>query len=488
LGFVTTGIQESTLTVPVDHRTPRVARAAVRKRVTRAQRFLFVFALLTFGLASTYTSVVMLARVTPALFPGKDLTNLGIIKPLALLDTPVLAIKPPGDSSVFNKRINLLILGVDRRPSYGDDGKPLPIPDDENAGHLTDTIMVATIDPVGKSSSILSFPRDMLIEIHTKEFTYDDRINTSFGVGVRNGKTVSAGIDQLKLDMKENFGIEIDHYVVLDFKGVEKLVDAVDGVEVDIPYDLSVGDWYYSDDDRNGRWVSFPSGLNKLDGYHAVAFGRHREYDSDFKRVKRQQLVIKAALSKVFSMQLLNDPLGLYDAYSSTVRTDIPKSKMPGYGALLKDTNGSLATYSLGDPVNGVETMIPYTTPGGAAVQLWEAENVQYWLSQVFTKTAYSNVAVEIQNGYGEDGTVRTAALGRYLKYSRGLSTVSYGPDQVAQPHTTITLYGGAGQVASEIAGWMGIPESEIVTLPKEDSSLPDVVIVIGKDFQVPGG
>jgi LCP family protein required for cell wall assembly len=377
---------------------------------------------------------------------------------------------------------------VDGRPAYGDDGQPLPIPDDENAGYLTDTIMVATIDPVGKTSSILSFPRDMLIEIHTKEFTYDDRINTSYGVGVRNGKSVGAGIDQLKLDMKENFGIDIDHYVILDFKGVEKLVDAVGGVEVDIPYDLSVPNWFYSDDDMNGQWVSFPSGLNKLDGYHAVAFGRHREYDSDFKRVKRQQLVIKAALSKVFSAQLLNDPLGLYDAYSSTVRTDVPKSKMPGYGALLKDTNGRLNTFSLGDPVNGVETMIPYTTPGGAAVQLWEAENVQYWLSQVFTKSAYSNVAVEIQNGYGEDGVVRTAALGRYLAYSKGLSTVQYGPDQPVQPHTTITVYGGAMDTGEEIAGWMNIPASEIKTAEKEDSSLPDVVIEVGKDFKVPGG
>ena len=486
MNAVATRVEESTLTVPVRRPRPR-PRVQVR-HVSAAQRVFFVVALFTFALSSIYSSVALLARVTPALFPGKDLTNLALIRPLAALENPVLKIQPPSDSSVFNKRINLLILGVDRRPAYGDDGKPLPIPDDENAGHLTDTIIVATIDPVGKSSSMLSFPRDMLIEIHTKEFTYEDRINTSFGVGVRNGKSVSAGIDQLKLDMKENFGIDIDHYVVLDFKGVEKLVDVVDGVEIDIPYDLSVGDWYYSDDDRNGRWINFPSGMNKLDGYHAVAFGRHREYDSDFKRVKRQQLVIKAALAKVFSMQLLNDPLGLYDAYSDTVRTDIPKAKMPGYGALLKDTNGKLATYSLGDPVDGVETMIPYTTPGGAAVQLWEPENVQYWLSQVFTKTAYSNVAVEIQNGYGADGAVRSAALGRYLAYSKGLPTVYFGPDQAAQPHTTITLYGGAGDVAGEIAKWMGIPEAEIVTLSKDDSTLPDVLITIGKDFKVPGG
>jgi hypothetical protein len=171
------------------------------------------------------------------------------------------------------------------------------------------------------------------------------------------------------------------------------------------------------------------------------------------------------------------------------VKTDIPRSKFPGYAALLKDTNGRMNTFSLGDPVNDVPTVVGYTTPGGAAVLQWNAENVQYWLSQVFTKSQYSASAVEIQDGYGEDGAVRAAALGRYLAYSKGLPTVYFGPDQAAQPHTTITLYGDDKRsLAEDIAKWMGIPNSEIISLPKDDSSLPDVVIVIGKDFRLPGG
>ncbi|MEO8541102.1 MAG: LCP family protein [bacterium] len=476
-----TRIEESTVTVPVSRSSSR-PRAAARRRVSGTHRLLFVFALITFGLASTYTSLALLARVTPALFPGKDLTNLGIIRPLASLDNPFVTIKAPSDDSVFNKRINLLILGVDKRPNF-------QFEDNGNSGYLTDTIMVATIDPIGKQTSVLSFPRDMLVDIHTKDFTYEDRINTSFGVGVRNGKNIGSGIDQMKLDMKENFGIDINYYVILDFKGVEKLIDALGGIDVDIPYDLSVPEWFYSDDDINGVWVSFPTGMNKLDGYHAVAFGRHREYDSDLKRVKRQQLVMKTALQKVFSMALLNNPFDLWDAYSSTVKTDIPRARFPGYASLLKDTNGRMNTFSLGDPVNDVPTLVGYTTPGGAAVLQWNAENVQYWLSQVFTKSQYSASAVEIQNGYGEDGAVRATALGRYLKYSKGLPTVSIGPDQPVQPHTTITLYGGDKRaLAEDIAKWMSVPESEIITLPKEDSSLPDIVIVVGKDFKLPGG
>ncbi|MCL4240812.1 MAG: LCP family protein [Dehalococcoidia bacterium] len=479
---MTSRVEEARLrSIPERRRTRPRARAAAR--VTGAQRFLFVLALFTFGLASMYTSIALLARVTPALFPGKSLTNLGIIKPLANLDTPLVAIKDPGANSVLNQRINLLVLGVDKRPGWA-------FEDNENSGYLTDTIMVATIDPVADTVSVLSFPRDMWIDIHEGEDVYQRRINDSYGIGVRATGSIKGGVEQLKLDMKENFGIEIKHYVILDFEGVEGLVDAIGGVEVDIPYDLSVPDWYYSNDDVNAMWVSFPPGVNRLDGYHAVAFGRHREYDSDLKRVKRQQLVLEAAMRKAFTLGLLNkNPKDLWDAYAGAVKTDVPYSKFPGYAFALRDTNGKLKTYSLGDPVNDVPTMTPFTTNGGASVLLWNAENVQYWLNQVFTKVAYAEASVEIQNGYGEDGSVRAAALGRYLAYVKGLPTVYYGPDVAVQPRTSVTLYGeGKRDLAEDIAKWMGIDPSAVVVLAKTDTSLPDVVITIGKDFKVPGG
>ena len=474
---MTTGVEEATF--PLRAQRSR-SEAKARPKLSGGQRILFVVSLLIFGLASIYTSVVCLARVYPALFPGRSLLDINI-PVLAQLDRLPLGIGAPNEASVFNQRINLLVLGIDKRPQweYRDQD-----------GYLTDTIMVATIDPLEKTISLLSFPRDMEIEINLPNgFKYEDRINTSYGVGVRAGNKPEAGIKQLETDLKANFGIEINHWVVMDFKGVEKLIDAVGGVEVNIPDDLSVPEWFYSDDDINGVWISFPSGMNKLDGYHAVAFGRHREYDSDLKRVKRQQLVVTAAMNKAFQLGMLNKPLELWDAYSSTVKTDIPRSKMPGYGLLLKDTNGRMKTYSLGDPVNGVDTLSSYTTDFGAAVLNWDHENVEYILSQVFTKAKYSRSNVEIQNGYGGDeGAVRAGALGRYFAYSKGLPTVYYGPDQPVQPETTVTLHGDRFRpLAEDIAGWMNIPESRIKVLPGADSSLPDVLVIIGRDFKIPG-
>ena len=459
---------------------PSAASAPQSRRLSSGlQRILFAVALVTFGLASMYTGVAMLARVYPALFPGKVLFDVPI---LAQLDVIPIGIKTPAESSVFNQRINLLVLGVDKRAG-------LTYQADE--GNLTDTIMIATIDPLQKTVSLLSLPRDMEIDITLPNgFKYEDRINTSYGVGVREGKTPEAGFKQVQGDIKINFGIDIDHWLILDFTGVEKLINAVGGVDVVIPGDLAVPEWWYSNDDVHAIYLAaFAPGPVQLDGYRAVAFGRYRETDSDLKRVKRQQLVVMAALGKVFQLGLLNNPLEIWDAYNSTVKTDIPRSRMPGYGLLLKATSGRIKSFSLGDPVNGLDTVTGYTSYGGAAVLRWNHENVQYILSQVFTKAKYAASNVEIQNGYGgDDGAARAGALGRYLAYSRGLPTVYFGPDQFAQPESTITLYGDTRRpLAEDIAKWMSIPVTNIRSLPRDESSLPDVVIVIGKDFKIPG-
>jgi LCP family protein required for cell wall assembly len=451
------------------------SRPAARARYSRGQRLLFAFSLLTFGLASVYTSVALLSRITPALFPGQTLTsiNIGGRKIGEIIPLP-----HQSKESAFFDPINLLIIGIDNRP--GDTTSP----------GRTDTIMVATIDPIGKTTNVISFPRDMWIDIHLPNGQKtQDRINASYGLGFEmGGRTFEAGARQLKLDIEKDFGIEIDNTVLLDFTGVETLVDAIGGVEVDIPEDLSVPRWWYSNDDLNARYVSFPAGPNALDGYLAVAFGRYRE-DSDFKRVKRQQVVVQAAMQKVFARGILSDWPSLWDAYSSTIETDLSKTKMVGLVPLLKQTGGRMKTFSLADPVDGRQTLRDYTTPGGAAVETWDPDNVQYWLSQAFPKAKYALASVEIQNGYGSGGDIRAAALGRFLAYVKGLPTVALGPDAPAQPGTVIVLYGEDRRaMAEDIAQWMELPPSVIRTQSRNDDALPDVVIVIGRDFKLPGG
>src|SRR5690606_1041975 len=92
--------------------------------------------------------------------------------------------------------------------------------------HRTDAIMVATIDPVTKIANLLSFPRDLYIEQTRPDGSVarEARINESWVVGFERGGSLDASAEQLVRDIKHNFDIEIDNWVMLDFFGVEALV------------------------------------------------------------------------------------------------------------------------------------------------------------------------------------------------------------------------------------------------------------------------
>ena len=360
--------------------------------LSRTRRLLFTLALVSFGLASFYNAAALLTRVYPALFPGRSLVA---TLPLGQL-APTIGIVAPSSQSVFNRRINLLILGIDQRP----DGATL---EPSN----TDTIMVASIEPISHRISLLSVPRDLWVdETFPDHTTTQDRISASWAKGVLSGGSAAAGARQLETDLQNNFGLSIDYWVLLDFRQAEQLFDAVGGVDVDVPPDLAVPKWRYSDDDHTDVYLSFPAGRQHLDGYQAVAFGRYRSTDSDLFRIRRQQLVLTAALSKVLGGDLLTNPLGLWDAYHALVTTNIPEGKLPGFALLLKDAGGSVNTYSLGEPVDGAATVTDWTTPGGASVLLWDAANVEYWLSQAFGPTSETDVKVGVGSSVNLDTPV----------------------------------------------------------------------------------
>jgi len=447
-----------------------------------SQRALFVLALLTFGLASIYTGVATLARVTPALFPGKSLSNLRLV---AALDF-VAPIPEASATGSFTDPIRILVLGVDKRAG-------VEFQDGENGAYLTDVVMVAQLDPITKKITLLSFPRDLVIDIHRDDgFVYGNRINESYSTGVKRGGTREAGIAQVERDLKENFGIDdIDHYAIIDFSGVEGLVDAVGGVTVNIPEDLTVPEWAYSNDDRTVRYLSFPEGEMDLDGYTAVAFGRYRDTDSDLSRIHRQQLVVKAALSKAFTAGVLGrNPTGLWDAYNGLVKTNVPRSLFPGYAGLLESTGGNLETYSLGDPVNETPTVWPGML-GDASVLFSDPDNVRYWLARAFPTTRHPDADVELQNAYGDLtlGNSRTTALGYFLVYAKGMVTVHYGADQPERPDTVVILTRDAQRsAAQDIVGWLGLPPERLLWQPVAagDTATPDILVVVGRDFVIP--
>ena len=452
-------------------RAERLARReAALGAVSPFQRVLFVIALIAFGAASIYTSIFLLAHVSPALFPGKNILNLPGFSPLQSIVTE------PDATSVFNRRINLLIMGIDERPT-----------DPNIAPANTDTLMVASIDPISKQMSLLSIPRDLWVNINLPgQAPYKDRINTSWATGLQAGGTTDAAATQLETDIKDDFGINIDYWVLLNFRGTEQLIDDIGGVDVNIPDDLAVPLSYYSDDDIHAELIQFNPGEQHLDGYHAVAFGRYRNTDSDLYRIKRQQLILTAALKKVLSAGLLNNPISLWNDYKSLIATDVPTAKLAGLALLVKAANSNLQAYSLGDPVNGSLTVTDYVTDGGADVLLGNPANIQYWVNKAFPNVAFADSHIEVRSGQGTGDDSQERALGVYLQ-SKGIANVDLGPDQPAQQATAITVYGASWQdLGNTVAGWLGIPTTAVTVDSNAAAGAPNIVVTTGTGFVTP--
>ncbi len=456
-----------------------VPRGRVRPRST-GTRLLFVFGLLLFGITSLYTSAALLARVTPALFPGETLSG--------VLPGPIPAkgiLSEPGPSSVFNRRINILVMGVDSRPDQEND---LTLPIEERFKARTDTLMVASIDPVTNSINFLSFPRDLVITVHPREgWPYDTRINESFLEGLQSGQSVEAGAQQVQRDVEENFGVETDYWVILDFRGVADMIDAMGGVDIVVPQELAFQDWWYSDDDVTHKLISIPPGRQSLDGYMAVAFSRNRE-PNDLARIERQQIVLQAAVTEVFAQGLLSADRwpGLWNAYRSTVKTDVPNARLPGYANLIRQTRGNMTTFSIGDPVGESPTVWDGWL-FGAAVLYWDPENVSYWIARTFPSREYAEATVEIQNARGPGQELEALAIGRYIEFDMAVPTVYIGPDAPQAPTSQILVFGDdRRKLAEDIARALDLPLAVIVVRPRDDDSLPDVRVILAADAVLP--
>ncbi len=159
-------------------------------------------------------------------------------------------------------------------------------------GARTEAIALVRLDPDRDQLDVLRFPRDLLV---TRCDGSRGRINAAYDIGER---AETGGIDCLVETITSWTGLPIHHVVEVDFRGFVDLVDAVDGVTVELDEPLQ-------DDKAN---LDVPAGQVELDGPTALAFVRARGMDSDLGRIERQQQLVAAALDQIVSRRTLSDP------------------------------------------------------------------------------------------------------------------------------------------------------------------------------------
>jgi LCP family protein required for cell wall assembly len=186
-------------------------------------------------------------------------------------------------------QINILLLGADRRPGQKE--------------FRTDTIILVTINSKKGNVNVTSFPRDLFIEIPGRGL---DRINTAYFYGK---------IPLVKQTFKSYFGVEIDHYVLINFKNFKVIVDQMGSLDVKV--EKSVSDY------RAGKYVTIPKGKVTMDADDALWYVRSRKSTNDFERNRRQQEVLEAILAKLLSLETLSKAPAYFQFYKHNVETDL---------------------------------------------------------------------------------------------------------------------------------------------------------------------
>lgn len=223
--------------------------------------------------------------------------------------------------------ISILLLGVDT----GAEGRI----DKGNS----DTMIVATINPKTKKTLLVSIPRDTAAQlIGTRQFNMQ-KVNAAYNVG---SSTMA------KNTISKLLNIPINYYVTVNMGGMEQIVNAVGGIDVDVPFSFTS---HYTGGQH------FTKGPMHLNGNMALAYARMRHEDvqkGDYGRQERQQQVIKAVLSKAISMNGITHFTALLKSVSGNLSTDLSFDDMVG---IFSHYRGAAKTVST-DTLHGQNALV----------------------------------------------------------------------------------------------------------------------------------
>jgi LCP family protein required for cell wall assembly len=403
-----------------------------------------------------------------------------------------LAYEPPArgpSSAAAEERINVLLLGIDRRGSKG-------------WGFRTDTIIIVTVDPVDKTVGMMSIPRDLYIQIPGNG---EDRINTANVYGYKYDYP-GGGPALLKRTIEHNFGISLDYYIMVDFDGFKQVVDTLGGIDVNVPRQLH--DTLYPDprpgDPHAYTTVHFDAGWQHMDGERALRYARSRMSTSDFDRAERQQLILLAIREKALSLNLIPKLPSLIATTGSMVKTDMTANEMIELAVLAPEIDmASIDRLVLDHPL-----VKSHRTETGASVQLPRWDLIDPEVEELFSRPmqaaptatpppptptptlapieieglaqlAEEGARIAVQNGTSEPNfAARVAAM----LLEQGYQVVEFGDaDRLDYPATVIIDYTNKDYTLEQLIELFQVtPEN--VRRSSNLTSQFDIRIIVGQD------
>jgi LCP family protein required for cell wall assembly len=431
-----------------------------------------------------------------------DEEELGPLPEMGMMMTPVVGAgemsydPPPAAPPAEGERINILLLGIDRRGGTG-------------WGHLTDTIIIVSVDAVNNTVSMLSIPRDLYLEIPGVK---EDRINVANVYGFRYDYP-GGGPALLKRTIEQNFGISLDYYVMVDFEGFKQVIDTLGGVDVNVPRALH--DTMYPDprpgDPFAYTTIHFDAGWQHMDGQRALQYARSRMSTTDFDRAKRQQQVLLAIREKAVDLGILNlitKLPSLFATMGNMVKTDMTLNEMKDLALLAPQIDlGNIKSAVIEKPL-----VYGYRTESGAAVQLPKWDLIDPLVAEMFKapvvaaptpvptqpipptptptlaavqieglqRLAEEGARIAIQNGTSEPNfAARVAAV----LMEQGFQVVEFGDaDRTDYPNTVVVDYTGKTYTLERLVDLFQVTPENVRYSPNLRSQV-DLRIVVGQDF-----
>ncbi|HUS94545.1 MAG TPA: LCP family protein [Patescibacteria group bacterium] len=377
-------------------------------------------------------------------------------------------------------RVTILVLGIDQRC-------------EEDGPTRTDTMMLLTMDPVGLSAAALSLPRDLWVEIPGFGV---DKINQAHFLG--EVYEYPGGGPALAVETVEaTLGVDIDYYATVNFDAFVKLVDEIEGIEVEVTEDID--DNTYPDNCYGYDPFYINAGVHQLNGQSALKYARTRAtFGGDVDRAMRQQQVVMAVRDKILRIdmipQLLTRAPELWRIFQDNVETDMRLNEVIELALLAQDIPGE----NIRTEVLNYDYVYNELTPDGQAVLIPVRDKIRVLRDQLFAPpaiptpvienlpqlTAAEGARVAIYNGtpfFGLAGETQTF-LAEY-----NINIVEIGNAESSEYNSTqIIDYGSHRSTTLYLTQIMQIPPLNISSSNQPPGDF-DVLIILGNDWEVPG-
>lgn len=399
-------------------------------------------------------------------------------------------------------RINILLLGMGGQAHQG--------------GYLTDTIMLASLEPSSQKAALLSIPRDLSVPLEGLGWRKINNINAF--AEAENSGSGGLAVSQALSDILE---IPVDYYFRMDFAGFVNIIDELGGIKINVEnviddksYPIMGMEEAEPYEDRF-EYLYIPAGWQKMDGELALKYVRSRHSagieGSDFARSRRQQKVMEAVKEKLLSKYILFKPrliTNIINQLQDHVSTNLKIWEMLKLWDIAKKIDKeNIINKGLDNSPSGL--LLDIITQEGAYVlnpRSGDFAEIQYLVHNIFSDVPYEFKAkvtvekssIEIRNGTWINGLASQTALD-LEKYGFNIVRIVNSGRQNSQKSVIYDLtFGGkleslailkektGANVSFELPSWLYEDISKEVA-DEKNPVMPDFILILGQDADKSG-